>query len=289
MGTGISRPLGVFWEGMGGLSALTVGRLSPMPGDFSQVAQKMRWANHQLTLLAQELAEYVGRQPYVTFIQDKPELQGYEVTARLHEAPPPKLALMAGDFLNNAQGALDYLAWQLVIREQGTPGVPSSFPILLPNEDGTLPSVQIANAKGKPAICDQQVLQALDTVQPYQDGADARAHPLFVLKALNRETKHRHLPLFAATIPAFSLGAGYVELPKQVPVFSDKRFKDEEEVKFLPYQSPPNPRMPEKVELAVDVAVEQIGQPAQQPLLDVLTAIHNRVLDDVLRRFEPFF
>lgn len=231
---------------------------------------------------------YVNREPYVTFIEDKPEREGYQVTARLHEAPPPKLSLLAGDFFNNAQGALDYLAWQLVIRDNRAPGAPSSFPILLPNEDGTFPTVQIADKRGKPAIANPEVIAALDAVQPYKDGQNARSHPLFVLKVLNRETKHRHLPLFATTIPNFQIGGGYVEPPKQVPVFGAKRFKGEEEVKFLPYDSPPNPRMPQEVKLGVAVTVEQVGN-AGQTLADTVTAIHNRLVEDIFPRFERFF
>lgn len=259
-----------------------------MVGDFSQVAQKMWWANHQATRLGQELAEYVNRQPYVTFIQDKPELQSYAVTARLHEAPPPRLALLAGDFLNNAHGALDYLAWQLVIREQKRPGSNSSFPIHLPNEDGTFPPVQISDHRGRDAIGDKQVLEALDAVQPYHDGPNARSHPLYILKILNRDTKHRHLPLMAVTIPTFTVGGGYVALPKQNPIFEPKRLKDEEEVKVLPYDDPPNPRMPQEVKLGVEVAIEKIIDPSQG-LGAVIEAIHNRLVDDVLPPFERLF
>jgi hypothetical protein len=207
--------------------------------DFMQVAQKMWWANHQATTLQQALAEYVNREPYVTFIEDKPELHGYQVITRLHEAPPPKLSLLAGDFFNSAHGALDYLAWQLTIREGKKPGASSNFPIELPNEDGTHPSVQITDSRGKLAISDPEVLQALDAVQPYQDGVSAPQNPLYVLKVLNRETKHRHLPLLAVAIMGGTVAGGYVAMPEKLPSPSDMRLKDEEEIAFYPYQSPP--------------------------------------------------
>jgi len=257
-----------------------------MSGEFEQVAHKMRWASQQLATLGEAITEYVNRRPYVTFINDKPELQGYEVVYRLHEAPPPKLALLAGDFLNNAQGALDYLAWQLVVQ----PGSQTYFPILLPNEDGTLPTIKIADAKGKPAKLDPAVLDALDAVQPYKDGPHARSHPLFVLKRLNRESKHRELPLLAVTIPSFSM-SGFVDLPEQLPMPTNvpKRLQDEEEVKFFTYLKPPNPRMPEKIEIAAGVALEGFEEPIPPSLWDTMVAIHNRLVEDVLPRFQPFF
>lgn len=261
-----------------------------MPGDFDQIAQKMWWATKQLTPLWEAISEYINRRPYVTIIQDKPELEGYEVTIRLHEAPPPKLALMAGDFLNNAQGALDYLAWQLVLRENGSPGVPTSFPLLLPDQDGSLPTIKIADEKGKIAVNDPAVLDALDAVQPYKDGPNARSHPLFLLKRLNRESKHRQLTLLAVDVPAFSID-GFAEPPKQLPIpaLTPKRLQDEQEVKFSPYGQPPNARMPEKVELAAGVAVEGVGHPVPTGLWDIMVSIHNRLVEDVLPKFAALF
>src|SRR3954466_1551387 len=172
-------------------------------GDFSEVRLKLWWAHNQLTLLNEATARYVQSQPYETVIEDRPDLEGYRTTAKLREPPPPELALLAGDFLNSIQGALDYLAWQLVLREGGRPGRATYFPIKLPRPDGSSVDVEILDERRNPAIRDPAVLGALRAVQPHGD--EPANHPLVVLTKLNGETKHRHLPLLIAGIPGFSV------------------------------------------------------------------------------------
>lgn len=54
---------------------------------------------------------------------------------RLDYPPPSRRtadawSAIAGDAIHNARSALDHLAWQLVLANGGTPGRPTSFPLL---------------------------------------------------------------------------------------------------------------------------------------------------------------
>ncbi len=261
-----------------------------MATDISQVLQKLRWAELQWTNLNFAVAQYVDGEPYLTSIEDQPEREGYTTTVQLRSPPPPEIGLRAADFLNTLQGALDYLAWQLVLREPNqVPGSSTYFPIMLPNDDGTHPVINIVNKQGKRAITDQQALDALDAVQPYQDGQGAREHPLFVLKLLNRESKHRHLPLLVATIPGFEVMGGAFPLPERFPLppIDEQRLNSGEKLEaFFSYAEG---QRPEEIKLHALVALEQSGDPPQIGLMDLLASLYERVVTDVLPRLRPLF
>jgi len=93
------------------------------------------------------------------------------------------------------RAALDHLAWQLVVLDGGTPSKATQFPILK-SDIGA--KGQHSPARLRPAVSRQDILDAVESVQPYavarQFGfTDATNNGLFILNELVNVDKHRLL------------------------------------------------------------------------------------------------
>jgi hypothetical protein len=239
-----------------------------MAGDFSEVESKLRWARHQLTVLQLELTDYLDLDPFVAIVEDDPEEERYRFIANLRYPPPASLAHTVGDVLSNLHGVLDYLAWQLVLREGQTPDRETSFPIIRAAREGVPePEVNIyrsreGRARGRVAmITDKTVLALLRDVQPYRDGDRADFHPLQVLRTLNGESKHRHPVVLASASGQSSVVSG-AEKPESLAGSGVVRFttgryvNDGEEVFSIPYAEAPNGCGPNQATFTVQVSLE---------------------------------
>ncbi len=107
---------------------------------------------------------------------------------RMTSIDPPWGAVV-GDALHNMRSTLDHLAWQLVIFDGGGPCEHTRFPIydFRTNSKGNPRQVTI-----QPQIGRQDILDALDAVQPYQSPAPSETQ-LSVISTLNNHVKHRLL------------------------------------------------------------------------------------------------
>jgi hypothetical protein len=103
--------------------------------------------------------------------------------ARVREVPLEFSAIL-GDAIHNLRGVLDYLAYALVVREQGNAaGRKVSFPIFCDAEGYESGKKRKIGAMGDAAI------EAIDALKPYKGGNDA----LWRLHHLNNIEKHRLL------------------------------------------------------------------------------------------------
>jgi hypothetical protein len=126
-----------------------------------------------------------------------------ETTYRWHVTsviPYPSVwALIFGDFLHNARGALDYAAWQLVITGRvPEPPQPHKVCFVISNQK---PQFESERGTRMPGLR-RPPLTVVRMHQPYQKGADAASHPLAILKALGNADKHRNLQ-FASAYSAY--------------------------------------------------------------------------------------
>lgn len=117
--------------------------------------------------------------------------------------PPLRIALLVGDALSNYRAALDHLAWQLVTAS-GTPPKPNQvyFPIGRDREQFA------ADLRRKMPGVGPVTGAIVKRYQPFQHGAQALDHPLWILAEWVGVDKHRAVPLFAhystevgATVP----------------------------------------------------------------------------------------
>jgi hypothetical protein len=272
-----------------------------MEADFSEVTSKLNWSRHQLMVLQLAITDYIDLEPYVADVEDDSEAQAYRLIARLRYPPPPGIAHIIGDVLTNLHGVLDYLAWQLVIREGEVPDLQTAFPIKTPNKDGTEPGVNIyrtPDGKGRgqvPVIKDETVLALLRNVQPYREGDRASFHWLEILRVLNRESKHRHPVVLAAA----SVGTSVMSGGRRIGSIDDtlsinfRRIDDGDELAIVPYADAPEGCNPEQATFAPQIALE--GVPVTNPegpppeALTILSAIYEYIADQIVSRFSLLF
>lgn len=158
-----------------------------------ELVHKIEWAEYLLRQLDERVHEFTDRDPIGVRAAIDPEVnvtpghQTWVVYGEVRETPPPELALLAGDVLQNTRAALDYLARALVLTSGGTPkegAGGTQFPIL------------VAHPKREPTIAGCQSSELLEVVtglQPYRSDRPER-HPLARLNALNNANKHHTIP-----------------------------------------------------------------------------------------------
>ncbi len=105
----------------------------------------------------------------------------------------PIAATIAGDIVHNLRSALDHLAWQLVLLDNGRPTEDTSFPLheSATNSNGNPRVLTIA-----PGIRDTAIMSAVEAMQPYTEalyGHDPRTDSLSIIRRLNNIDKHRLL------------------------------------------------------------------------------------------------
>ena len=114
---------------------------------------------------------------------------------RATRVPPidPMAAAIAGDIVHNLRSALDHLAWQLVLLDNGQPNEDTSFPLheSATNRNGNPRVLTIA-----PGIRDSAIMTAVEAMQPFaeaQYGHNPRTDSLRIIRRLNNIDKHRLL------------------------------------------------------------------------------------------------
>jgi hypothetical protein len=257
-----------------------------MAVDFSQVLSKFNWSNRHMAALHFAVSDYIDLDPFVTAVEDQPEAQAYSVTLKLRCSPPTTISHVIGDVLNSLHGTLDYLAYQLALREGETPDLETSFPIIKPSKDGTAEQrVNIYrrgdDGRGRvPMIKDPKVLAFLREVQPYQCGDRWANHPLHILRTLNGKIKHRYPALLVTATPV----SAFVYTTKAEPVISANLggpFEDGDQIALVPYTEQPEFAAPEHAKFQTVVSLE--GAPsAAEPVLKTLGDIGAYVYDTVL-------
>jgi len=109
-------------------------------------------------------------------------------------ALPDRIILIAGDCLTNIRAALDYLVWQLVLREDKKPDQGTCFPICETPEDFLKnvrkPALRYKRSplQGLPINGDAWAL--IEKVQPFHS-AEPQYHPLILFNEMARIDKHR--------------------------------------------------------------------------------------------------
>lgn len=157
---------------------------------FDPVSQKMQHARENFAEFQKRFDQYAGTD-CVTIIHDYEAGSGLNTyTFKVLQQPPPKLALLMGDVLSAARGALDYLVWQLVLLEGEFPTRANRFPVLL--KEVSWPGALKRGLKGVGAPW----VQKIELLQPYWDTTPEQ-HPLAQLDRLNNVIKHRTVPLSA--------------------------------------------------------------------------------------------
>lgn len=170
-----------------------------MSGSLAPVRAKLRRANEHRQAFHDLVADYLDPNPYSLSVQYDPETGWHDLIWHVDGAPIPSddFALIFGDFLTNLRATLDYLVWQLVLVNGGTPTDHTAFPIL-------------KKSGGWLAVCGNQLrgvnqtwIDEIEKLQPYNGGSRPEIHPLAILDATNNVNKHRVLPVGVTSLDEF--------------------------------------------------------------------------------------
>lgn len=213
---------------------------------------KLNRADQHLEVLKHDVEAWFKRQPYgVTGKYEAGPPEQYVLYFRMFEPLPKDWGLLIGEFAHNARSALDYLAWQLVLANNGKPSRRTQFPIVLN------PCAWInRSGAGRLHGASRAHIAAVERLQPYNrvdsDGWSYSRrmfdHPLTHLQSLNNEDKHRVLPATLATIQSIGwdvVGAQDVALPlSDLGSFAGKPLEDGAPLMHIPVVAVgPNPQL----------------------------------------------
>lgn len=170
----------------------------------------------------------------------------------------PGMNTIIGEYLHDLRSGLDHLAWQLVLKNKGTPTEKTCFPIR-----DTDPGTDKKGRPRTPGVSGGVSLPArtlIGTAQPYKRGARYREHPLWLLQQLWNIDKHRYV------IAKGTFGR-YV-FPAQPPTF---RFTSKFDA-ATPYGAklllvPDDPSVDVDAQATFEIAIHEPDYGIEQPLL----------------------
>lgn len=164
-------------------------------GSLADVQAKLDWAGHHLDTLEAAIQSFKDTDPIPVgrkFDPDSSEEVWY--VNGVPKEPPDALSFIAGDFLANLRASLDYLVWQLVLENNGTPNRRNAFPVTTHPDwwaDALKPRKRLNGVDAK-AVAAIKQLQPCFGTNPY------RVKWLEWIEELTVIDKHRHLHLFTA-------------------------------------------------------------------------------------------
>lgn len=165
------------------------------------VALKVVRAKCHIADLETELRAFLNGDPYPYGVGVKRDPESRRLiyyVASVRETPD-KIALIAGDAIQNLMSALDHLAYQLVCSDTGD-APPNPNWIYFPIQD-TAEKYE-AKKRGKIEGAQQVTIDAIDLLKPYRGGNDL----LWMLYRLNNIEKHRMLITVGSMYKSFDLG-----------------------------------------------------------------------------------
>jgi hypothetical protein len=260
-----------------------------MAGSMYGVVYKIEWAAQHLQRLHAEIGRYLNGEQGITPLRNH-QADGETILFEIPNlgTPPEALSLVVGDILHNLRSALDYLAWQLVLANGGTPNEHTQFPIhdSRLTSSGKSRAVQIAGGVGA------AVIPLLEGLQPYLHAHSAKSHPLSILKRLSNIDKHRRLHVVRGATTPVQIVLKRKGLPSlTLPTVDLPRLTDSNTLIIGALRVPKGQVVDDDVEVDLSSSfyvalshVEGINKPLPFDLLDILQF----ELEVVIPTFKPF-
>lgn len=165
---------------------------------------KFEWARGHLEDLNMILEEFFNTDHHTVIHEKDPEGGPNDFRVRVIADPPPvDLPVIMGDVLHNLRGTLDHLVYEIAATTFSPKPLSqdvaknSEFPIV-----GDINSKQVAGSgqamfdtvkMTKLAGIPPKAQAIIERLQPYHQGNDFKAHPLWTLHELSNVDKHRKL------------------------------------------------------------------------------------------------
>lgn len=158
--------------------------LEELSRDITQSAKDIKKRERELGRLSVEVEHRAAEFPWVV-----------TVCKALHERPPARLGLLAGDAMHNTRSALDHLACRLVELAGNTPSNRTAFPIW--SEPPRTRDKQ-THFEGLIAGMSSEHKKGIRALQPYRNPERWESEMLVALATMDNADKHQLLvPLFA--------------------------------------------------------------------------------------------
>jgi hypothetical protein len=249
----------------------------------SSVGLKINRASEHLLQLHALCEQFSQGETYTPAI-DEACLDSTRIYVLAQHAPPEQISVIVGDVVHNLRSALDHVVWAL-----GNPPDPKScFPIF-DTEDG-FSRRGVAVLKGTP----ESTKDAIRRHQPYQLGADARHHPLWLLHLLSNVDKHRKL----SAVGSYSVAPGaalrersgqLVTLPASI---SQGVLRAGDEIARFPLSRAEVGRRELDLEIqgstmvTLDEGLEWVNRPLSGVLKEVVLYVRDKVVPDLRGHFD---
>jgi hypothetical protein len=161
---------------------------------LDSVRLKIDRAHEHLDALEGEITRYYATKP-AEFVADPTVYeddagQQFVFGSFKSDAPPPHIAVVMGDVLQNLRSALDYLIWELVLANKQQPGKKNQFPICETDKG-------FSNELGRGRLdgVHADAVTEVKRLQPYFGGADVNPSFLWTLEKFTNINKHRRVLL----------------------------------------------------------------------------------------------
>ncbi|MBT3996077.1 MAG: hypothetical protein HOF01_09780 [Chloroflexi bacterium] len=190
------------------------------------------------------------------------------------QVPPRRFGLIIGDFANNLRSCLDYIICQLSLLDKSGRGCDESprtqFPVISPKNDWNSKSTQRMIQRLSTPMRD-----IVESFQPDYSNSNHRQNPLWLINTLSNTDKHRNINMSPLAIewrikptwnPAFS--KSLIELRIPTSDYLDGQFNETPEV---------------------SIVFNPTGDETQGEPLQVLTEIHDAIVQKILPAFIQFF
>lgn len=160
---------------------------------------KIQQAKDHLASLQAEVSTFFAGQPYAVATRIDPSTRRLIYYVQRAEATPERIALLAGDVIQNLRSSLDQLAYQLFTKQSGFAASARHvyFPI-----GGDLDDYHVRRRRDTVGMAGS-AQEAIDGVQPYKGGNDV----LWQLHKLNLIDKHRTLITAGSAFQSVDIGA----------------------------------------------------------------------------------
>jgi hypothetical protein len=171
---------------------------------------KIERAKKHIRDLEVKIRSFLGNdlKPYIITREREPDTGDLVFNVASVRDVPLEFSAILGDAIHNLRGVLDYLAYALVVREQGhAPGREVGFPVYCNAKRYEARKLRKIGAMGEAAI------KAIDALKPYKGGNNA----LWRLSKLNNIDKHRLLIVAVIARQDFKKG------PKSRRIFEFRR------------------------------------------------------------------
>ena len=155
---------------------------------------KVDWASEHLKRLGEVYTAYIKTNPYEFVADPNSHFQKdggdwfFGNFATRDEKTLSDISLLAGDVISNLRSSLDYLVWELVIANNGTPARTNAFPIC-----DAVNSFGSDLQQGRLSGVNPAVISLVESMQPYHSGKKCHETFFWILHHLSNVNKHRRL------------------------------------------------------------------------------------------------